>query len=160
MGKLILVVSTIVVSFFFVLLKAKEIHVNIICDEFLYPTCVKQVTKLEQTYITDDLYSLKYDLKEGSDNLILNYQNFNITNDWWNIFLVFGNDITANAASTVATSYHLPIFLYDTSYWKHTVSISNTYIKMFILYFYFWCLTPLSAIFQLYHGDVSFVILE
>jgi hypothetical protein len=134
MGKLTLVVPTIVVSFFCVLLKAKEIHVNIICDELLYPSCVKQVTKLNQTYIpsviSDDLYSLKYDLKEGSDNLILNYQNFNITNDWWNIFLVFGNSITANAASTVATSYHLPIFLYDTSYWKHTVSIFNTYISV------------------------------
>ena len=96
MGKLTLVVPTIVVSFFCVLLKAKEIHVNIICDELLYPSCVKQVTKLNQTYIpsviSDDLYSLKYDLKEGSDNLILNYQNFNITNDWWNIFLVFGNE--------------------------------------------------------------------
>lgn len=141
MGKLTLVVSLIVVSFLFVLLKAKEIHVNIICDEFVYPTCVQQVTKLDQTYIpsviSDDLYSLKYDLKEGSENLILNYQNFNITNDWWNIFLVFGNDITANAASTVATSYHLPIFLYDTSYWKHTVSISNIYIDRFIFVFVF-----------------------
>ena len=38
-------------------------------------------------------------------------------------------------------------------WWPYWISTVNYEIKCIINWFYFWCLMPLSAIFQLYHGD-------
>ncbi|CAG2212005.1 GRIN3A [Mytilus edulis] len=124
MSNLSLVVSYIVISVTIVISYGKQIQLSLICDESLYNLCAKQVRTYEKTYqrsnsIDNVVFPIK--IKNGTSDLLINYQQFNVNDDFWNIFVVFGDDVTTNAAAVVATTYHIPVFLYTTSQWHNNI---------------------------------------
>ena len=129
MGSTSWIVTYIVVSFTIFISKGKQIQLNVICGDLLYSNCEREISKHDKVYRTLNANSLKLSvkLKKGSDDLFTNYQLFNVTNDFWNIFLAFGDDVTTNAAATVAISNNAPILLYDMTHWKSNVSILSDF---------------------------------
>lgn len=121
MSKLIVFVFYILSCHTALVTYGKPIRLRIICDEVLYQTCRHEVDKIDKKY--ENIVYVKETVK-GTDDFLLNLSLFNTSLDYWNIFLAFGDATTSNAAATVASSYHIPTLLYDTSHWKDIVSSS------------------------------------
>lgn len=101
----------------------KPLRLLVICDEYLYHICHHEINMVGKT--EDKTFQNSVLMKEtitSTSDFVSNLRNFNVSSDYWNIFLVFGDATTSNAAATVARTYNIPTFLYNTSPWKDIVS--------------------------------------